>query len=124
MCIIAQPLSDRRYAENAGLCEGCAHFYGSAQFCQGSLRALNPDTGSIVWQRCALEGPIIGAVTVVPGVVAVGEGTALWLVASSDGHDLFKAMDSSPHSQYFQGPTIANGVLYIGNSNGHFSAFG
>ncbi len=30
--------------------------------CSGGLRALNPATGAIVWQRCAIDGPVIGAV--------------------------------------------------------------
>jgi outer membrane protein assembly factor BamB len=65
----------------------------------------------------------MGAVTAVPGVVAVGEGTALWLVATSDGHDLFKTWDTSTNSQYYEGPTIANGILYIGNKDGELYAY-
>ncbi len=91
--------------------------------CTAGLRALNPATGAIVWERCGEDGPIIGAVTAVPGVVAVGAGTVLWLVAASDGHDLFYNKDASTNSQYYEGPTIANGVVYIGNKDGELYAY-
>jgi outer membrane protein assembly factor BamB len=95
-----------------------------AQSCQGGLRALDPATGAFRWQQCMTDGPIIGAVTAVPGVVAVTEGTALWLMATSDGHSLFKAWDSSNGSKYYASPTISNGVVYAANKNGQLSAYG
>jgi hypothetical protein len=96
----------------------------NAQPCQGGLRALDPATGAYRWQQCMTDGPIIGAVTVVPGVVAVTEGTALWLMATSDGHSLFKTWDSSNGSLYYASPTISNGVVYAANKNGKLSAYG
>ena len=95
----------------------------NGQSCSGGLRALTLATGAIIWERCAVDGPVMGAVTAVPGVVAVGEETALWLVATSDGHDLFKTWDTSTNSQYYEGPTIANGILYIGNKDGELYAY-
>ena len=94
------------------------------QSCQGGLRALNPATGAFIWERCMTDGPVIGGVTLVPGVVAVGEGTALWLMATSDGHDLFKQWDLSTDSKYYAGPTIDNGVVYIANKDGNLYAYG
>jgi PQQ-like domain len=96
----------------------------NGQSCQGGLRALNPATGATVWAQCMTDGPILGPITEVPGVLAVGEGTALWLMSTVDGHTLFKTWDLSTGSKYYAGPTISNGVLYIGNKNGKFSAFG
>jgi len=95
------------------------------QNCQGGLRAVNPATGAFTWQSCMTDGPVLGAVSAVPGVVAVGEGTALVLVAASDGHTLFKKWDTSTTSnQYYGAPSIANGVVYIGNEDGNFHAYG
>ena len=96
----------------------------NSQTCQGGLRALNPATGAIVWAQCMTDGPVLGAVSAVPGVVAVTEGTALWLMATSDGHSLFKAVDNSKNSFYYAAPSIANGVVYAANSNGNFFAYG
>ena len=95
------------------------------QKCQGGLRAVNPATGAFTWQSCLTDGPVLGAVSAVPGVVAVGEGAALVLVAASDGHTLFKKWDtSSTSNQYYGAPAIANGVVYIGNEDGNFHAYG
>jgi outer membrane protein assembly factor BamB len=96
----------------------------NGQNCQGGLRALNPATGALIWAQCLTDGPVMGSVTVVPGVVAVTEGTSLWLMATSDGHPLFKTWDSSVNSKYYAGPTIANGVVYTTNKDGNFSAYG
>ena len=35
------------------------------------------------------QGPVLGAVTMVPGVAVVGEGNTFVVVAASDGHTLF-----------------------------------
>ena len=45
--------------------------------CQGSLRAVNPATGTFIWEHCMTQGPVLGAVTMVPGVAVVGEGNTL-----------------------------------------------
>ncbi len=96
----------------------------NGQSCQGGLRALNPATGAVIWAQCMPDGPVLGAVSAVPGVVALTEGTALWLMATSDGHSLFKAVDNSKNSFYYAAPTISNGVVYAANSNGNFFAYG
>ena len=96
----------------------------NGQNCKGGLRALNPATGAVVWAQCMPEGPVLSAVSAVPGVVAVTEGTAIWLMATSDGHSLFKALDNSKGSFYEAAPTIANGVVYTANSDGNFFAYG
>jgi outer membrane protein assembly factor BamB len=96
-----------------------------SQNCQGGLRAVNPATGAFTWQSCLTDGPVLGAVSAVPGVVAVGEGNAIVLLAASDGHTLFKKWDtSSTSNKYYGGPAIANGVVYIGNEDGNFYAYG
>jgi hypothetical protein len=69
------------------------------------------------------DGPVMGSVMVVPGIVGVGEGTAIWLMSTTDGHSLFKTWDTTKNSKYYVGPTIANGVLYIGNKNGKFYTY-
>src|SRR6266568_2547905 len=96
----------------------------NGQNCQGGLRAINPANGAVIWAQCMTDGPVIGAVTAVPGVVAVAEGTALWLMATSDGHSLFKAWDKSNGSLYYAAPTIANGVVYAANKDGNLFAYG
>ncbi|HEY6284733.1 MAG TPA: hypothetical protein VIX20_03660, partial [Ktedonobacteraceae bacterium] len=96
----------------------------NGQNCHGGLRAINPANETVIWEQCMTDGPVIGAVTAVPGVVAVDEATSLWLMATSDGHSLFKTWDNSNGSLYYAGPSIANGVVYAANKDGKIFAYG
>ena len=60
----------------------------SGSSCIGTLAALNPSTGQVEWQT-PLQGDIEGAVTEVPGIVAVGAGPAVDLLSSATGKMLF-----------------------------------
>jgi len=91
--------------------------------CSGGLRAVNPVNGSYIWQDCLTDGPVLGPVSASPGIVAVAEGNALELINSSSGQVLFKAADTSS-SLYYGGPSIANGVVYIGTQSGNLHAYG
>ena len=98
----------------------------NGQNCQGGLRAVNPATGAYTWQTCLMDGPVLGAVSEVPGVIALGEGNALVLLNASNGQTLFKKWDTltSGQSHYYGGPAIANGTVYIGNEDGNFFVYG
>src|SRR5262249_9507550 len=41
--------------------------------CAGTIREVQPSNGTAVWADC-LQGPMLGAVTAVPGVAFVGAG--------------------------------------------------
>lgn len=92
--------------------------------CKGSLRALAPATGKFIWQRCLKSGPVLGAVSLVPGVAVVGEGTTLAVIATSNGHILYTHQDTKSNSHFYGPASISNGVLYIGNFDGYLYAFG
>jgi len=90
--------------------------------CPGSLEALNPANGTPIWRDCLTQGPVLGAVMAVPGLVAVGAGNTLLVVDATTGNTLFSYLD--PNGQTFQSPvTISNGVLYIGDTGGTLYAF-
>ena len=91
---------------------------------QGSVRAVNPATGTFLWEHCMTQGPVLGAVTMVPGVAFVGEGNTMVAVAASDGHTLFSFTDTNSHSHFYGPASISNGVLYSGNFDGFLYAFG
>jgi polyvinyl alcohol dehydrogenase (cytochrome) len=92
--------------------------------CKGSLRAINPANGSFIWEHCFNEGPVLAAVTVVPGVVVAGEGTDMVVIATATGQTLFTYLDANSNSRFFGAASISNGVLYIGNRDRNFYAFG
>ncbi len=92
--------------------------------CKGSVRAVSPATGKFIWEHCLKDGPVLGAVSLVPGVAVVGEGTTLAVVAASDGHTLYTYTDTKKNSNFYGPASISNGVLYIGNFDGYLYAFG
>ncbi len=89
--------------------------------CAGSVVALNPATGRILWQRCLPDGPVLGAVASAPGVVAVAEGNQILVVSATSGQTLFAY---TTRSAIWASPSIANGALYIGDNSGTLYAFG
>jgi hypothetical protein len=91
--------------------------------CKGGLRAVNPASGNYIWEDCLTDGHVISPVSSAPGLVVIAEGPALEVINSSTGAVLFKATDSSA-GQYFGGPAIANGSIYIGTQSGTLHAYG
>lgn len=90
--------------------------------CGGSLRALNPVDGRFLWQSCLIK-TVLGAVTGVPGVAAIVEGSHLVLIDATSGIALFTYRESTT-ARFDGSPSISNGVLYVGDRNGHLYAFG
>ena len=91
--------------------------------CRGSLQALKPDTGNVVWQDCLASGPVVGAVAAVPGVVLVGAGTFFMAFGTTTGNSLFSYQDTNSVSDFWGPAAISNGTAYIGNQDGTLFAF-
>ena len=91
--------------------------------CQGSVQALQPDTGNITWRNCLHSGPVIAAVTAVPGVVFLGQGAYFMGFDASTGNTLFSYQDTNSNSNFWGPASISNGVAYIGNQDGTLFAF-
>jgi outer membrane protein assembly factor BamB len=89
--------------------------------CLGSLQALNPADGTSTWQDCLNDGPVLAAVSAVPGLAVVGEHNHLLVIASATGQILFNYAGTA---NFWGSPSISNGVLYTGNMKGTLSAFG
>jgi hypothetical protein len=51
------------------------------QQCPGSLQALDPNCGTILWQDC-LPGAVLAPVLAVPGLLVVGAGSSMDVVNS------------------------------------------
>jgi len=104
------------------------------QSCQGSVRAVNPADGVFLWETC-LNGTgqypssVLGSVTVTPELVFVGAGSTVYGLDQSTGKVLIDVNgdrgDGDPLPPYFWGsPSVANGVIYIGNMDGTLYAIG
>jgi outer membrane protein assembly factor BamB len=90
--------------------------------CAGTVSALDPTAGSFVWRHCLGDGPVLGAITEIPGVVIVAEASYFLAIATADGRTLFRyaAREAS-----FVGPaSVSQGVVYIGSYTGGLYAFG
>lgn len=97
---------------------------------RGSVRAWNPnDLRAPLWERGIDDGPVLGAVTAAPGLVAVGAGRYITVLRADNGGVLLHVGDSSvgpasPAAATFWGaPSIAHGTLYEGDAAGFVYAY-
>jgi len=91
--------------------------------CSGSLRALNPATGTPIWEAC-LGSDVNSSIMAVPGLVVVGTGTQMVAVDAATGKQVFTFRDTASGSHFVGTATIVNGKLYLGNYDGRLYAFG
>ena len=89
----------------------------------GSLRALDPNTGAVLWEDC-LTGPVLAPVVAVPGLLIVGVGNTMIVVDSSTGNTLYSYQDTLLNGNFWGAALISNGVLYEGSRSGTMFAFG
>jgi polyvinyl alcohol dehydrogenase (cytochrome) len=88
--------------------------------CAGSLNALNPASGTPIWQNC-LTYDAFAPVTAVPGLAELAVGNFVMIVDTTTGNKLF----SYQQKTNFLGPgSISNGVLYQADMGGDVYAFG
>jgi outer membrane protein assembly factor BamB len=92
--------------------------------CAGAIRELRPSTGHAVWADCLQSGPVLGAVTAVPGVAFVGAGNTVYAVNTSTGAILWSHQDTSSGSDFWGAASISNGQVYVGNQDGNLYTFG
>lgn len=85
----------------------------------GTVRALNPATGAYIWQHAA-PGPVIGALAYDNGMVLDGGGSVLEVLDATTGARVY-SYDTG--AQIYAGPSVADGVIYTGNTNGQVLAF-
>jgi outer membrane protein assembly factor BamB/regulation of enolase protein 1 (concanavalin A-like superfamily) len=85
----------------------------------GTVRALNPATGAYIWQHGA-PGSVIGALAYDNGMVLDGAGSVLEVLSAATGARLY-SYDTG--SQIYAGPSVANGIIYTGNTAGKVTAF-
>ncbi|MGN6793347.1 MAG: outer membrane protein assembly factor BamB family protein, partial [Streptosporangiaceae bacterium] len=74
--------------------------------CRGVVEALQPSNGGVIWQECLTGGPVIGAVTVVPGVVFAGEGKFFKAFDTTNGTALFSYRDGTSGSNFWSPAAI------------------
>jgi outer membrane protein assembly factor BamB len=80
----------------------------------GSVRALDPANGAVLWQH-ATAGPVIGALAYVNGLVFDGSGNEIEALDASTGARLFTYTVAG---QLYAPPAVSNGVVFEGSMSG------
>lgn len=92
----------------------------------GSVRAFNVNSlPQQAWQT-ALIAPVLASVTAAPGIVIVGAGHRIYILNATSGSiitTLQAEVVGATRGKFWSAPTIANGVLYEGDTNGFLYAY-
>jgi outer membrane protein assembly factor BamB len=116
---------------STGLFDGTRLYYAAGQTTiggqtvGGSIRAIDPTTGAFLWER-ALPAWVYGALAGANGMIAVPSSDGgLYVVRATDGAVLYaNGLTGAPGaSAIFGAPTIADGYLFIGTTDGVVHAF-
>jgi polyvinyl alcohol dehydrogenase (cytochrome) len=87
----------------------------------GTVSALDPTTGDILWTYTIEGGPVIAPITFVNGVVFAAGAFKVVALSSATGEELW----SSPApAGFYGGVAVANGKVFVGDTYGNLYAFG
>jgi len=111
-------ISSSAYAYNRLYVAG-GHITLNGQRVGGTVSALDPSTGQVIW-RAATAGGIFGSVVVANHLVAIAADQDLFVLNADTGERLW-----TYHVPYriYAAPTIAGGVLYAADTHGILYAF-
>jgi outer membrane protein assembly factor BamB len=70
------------------------------------------------------NGPVLGAVSVIDGVVMVAQGSETDMFNAATGNKLFAFTDSRPGSAFLSGAAVAEGMVFQGNQDGYLYTLG
>jgi len=86
----------------------------------GSISALDPGTGSVLWSR-QTEQPILGSPAYVNGMIAEVEGSTFEVLNAATGALLFSYPLPAP---VYGAVSAARGLFFVDGANGNLYAFG
>jgi outer membrane protein assembly factor BamB len=87
---------------------------------RGSVRALNPDNGNILWQH-ADSAPVIPGLAYSNGLIFDGAGSTFEVLDASSGKRLYSYTTGG---YLYAAPSISNGQIYTGGTDNNVYAFG
>ncbi len=87
---------------------------------QGSVRALDPSTGKVLWQHGS-TGPILSALTYTNGMIIDTAGNVLEVLSAVNGSRL---ASYTLDNQFYATPIVSHGQIIVGNTDGSIYAFG
>jgi outer membrane protein assembly factor BamB len=86
----------------------------------GSVRAIDPSSGRFIWEHPDPD-LVLGAIVYANGLIIDGEGATLEVLDARTGTRLFSYTTGG---LLYAAPSIANGIIYIGSTDGNVYAFG
>ena len=81
---------------------------------QGSVRALNPDDGKVLWVH-KTTGPILGALTYSNGMIFANAGNVLEVLNAKDGT---RIASYTFDGQIYDSPVVSHGQVILGDTDG------
>jgi outer membrane protein assembly factor BamB len=87
---------------------------------RGSVRALNPDNGNILWQH-GDTAPVIPGLAYSNGLIFDGEGATFEVLDASSGARLYSYTTGG---YLYAAPSASNGQVYTGGTDDNVYAFG
>jgi outer membrane protein assembly factor BamB len=87
---------------------------------RGSVRALNPDNGNILWQHPEIA-PVIPGLAYSNGLIFDGAGPTFEVLDASTGTRLYSYTTGG---YLYAAPSISNGFIYTGGTDDNVYAFG
>src|SRR5262249_30994438 len=87
---------------------------------RGSVRAIDPTTGGILWEHGA-PGAVIAALAYANGLVIEGAGSTLEVLDATSGAPLYSYTTGNI---IYGAPSVSNGRIFAGSVDGNVYAFG
>src|SRR5207247_11235321 len=110
--------------DGARLYVGGGHLAIDGALAPGTLSAYDPnDMGAPLWRIGIGSGPVLAAVTTVPGLIVVGAGSSITVLDSAGARTVFRthAAGRGPGrpALFYGAASLAGGVLYQGDPSGN-----
>jgi outer membrane protein assembly factor BamB len=85
----------------------------------GSVRALDPGSGTPIWEHSA-PGSVVGSLAYAGGLIVDGAGRTLEVLSAATGARLFSYAMGGP---IYGAPSVSNGTIFAGSTDGSVYAF-
>jgi outer membrane protein assembly factor BamB len=86
----------------------------------GSVTAVDPGTGSVLWER-GTDGAIFTSLAYINGLLAFGQGNSLEVMNAATGTSVYNYVTPAP---IYAAPSISHGKIFIGSTDGNLYVFG
>jgi len=88
---------------------------------RGSVEAIDPTTGTFLWNHGSIDGPIVGALAYANGLIVDGGGTDVEVLDATTGARLYSY---NTNHQIYAAPIVSHGQIFVGTTDGMMYTFG